>query len=54
MLKILIKIKAIRIARGRRAEIRAELRRCITITTTTIMVTRISSDKAEFKVSRVS
>ena len=53
-LNTFIAIKVIITARGRRPEIKSELLKCITIRRTTIMVTKISSVKADFKVPRVS
>ena len=52
--EIFMAMKQISTARGRRPEIRNELRRWRTITSTTIMVMRISSASASLSVPRVS
>ena len=52
--KVFIAMKHIRTASGSNALIRNELRRCITITITTMIVTRISSTSAVFSVPSVS
>ena len=49
-----IAMKHIRTASGSTAEIKIELRRCMTITITTMIVTRISSTSAVFSVPSVS
>ncbi len=52
--KSFIAMKHISTASGSTAEIKIELRRCMTITITTMIVTRISSTSAVLSVPRVS
>ncbi len=53
-LKSFIAIKTIKTVRGSIPDINRELRKCISINRTTIIVTRISSTKALLRVSKVS
>ena len=46
--------KQIKTASGRTADISIELAKCITLMRTTMTVTKISSDRALFRVPRVS
>ncbi len=52
--KSFMAMKHISTASGKSPEMRMELRRCATIKSTTMMVTRISSNNAAFNVPRVS